>query len=484
MAIMPKLRQILVYGAASGADGLPRGVRCEKEGALGKFFRSMLAGGMVAVFLVVGAMAPAEAQQRRLQFIRDAEIEHIIRTYAQPLFEAAAIDPDSVEIAIVKDPSLNAFVAGGMNLFLHTGLLLEADEPGQLIGVVAHEIGHIAGGHLIRAREAMEGASAQAILSMLLGLGAAVASGEAGAGAAVIMGGQEMARRSFLSFSRTQESSADQAGLSYMERAGFSARGLVKFLEKLASQELLPANQQVEFVRTHPLTRERIDTVAAFVARSRNSDKPFPPEFVEMHERMRAKLLGFINPAVALQRYREGDASIAARYGRAIALYQRGDLKAALPLIDDLIKAEPRNAFFHELKGQVLLENGRVRESLAPYRRSVELLPESALLRGALAHALIETNDDSLVDEALRNLREAAAKEQRSPFTWRLMATAYGRKGDEGMLAYSMAEEALARGDGPKARFHAERAENLLPAGSPGWIRAQDIRTQSAKAEP
>ncbi|WP_236024814.1 M48 family metalloprotease [Arenibaculum pallidiluteum] len=452
---------------------------------LRKVFRSVVAGGMAAVFLVMGAIAPAEAQQQRqLQFIRDAEIEHTIRVYAQPLFEAAAIDPDSVEIAIVKDQTLNAFVAGGMNLFLHTGLLLEAEDPGELIGVIAHEIGHIAGGHLVRSREAMEGASAQAILAMLLGVGAALASGESGAGAAVMTGGTEMARRSLLAFSRSQESAADQAGLSYLEQAGFSARGLEKFLEKLASQELLPAGQQSEFVQTHPLTRTRIDAVKAAVARSRVSEKPYPRQFQDMHERMRAKLVGFINPVLALQRYSADDPGIPARYARAIALYQRGDLKTALPIIDGLIKEEPQNPFFQELKGQVLLENGRVRESLAPYRRSVELLPESALLRSALAHALIETNDDSLLEEAVRNLNEAAIKERRSPFTWRMLATAYGRRGNEGMLAYAMAEEAIARGDRPKARFHAERAEKLLPAGSPGWIRAQDIRTAAAKTEP
>jgi predicted Zn-dependent protease len=162
----------------------------------------ILAVAVTAVAMVGMSAAPAEAQQRQLQFIRDAEIEHIIRTYAEPIFEVSGIDGDNVEIALVKDSSLNAFVAGGMNLFIHTGLLQESESPGELIGVVAHEIGHIAGGHLIRTQEAMEGASAQAILSALLGLGAALATGQAGAGAAIIGGGTEMARRSYLAYSR------------------------------------------------------------------------------------------------------------------------------------------------------------------------------------------------------------------------------------------------------------------------------------------
>jgi predicted Zn-dependent protease len=438
----------------------------------------ILAVAFAAVAMVGMSAAPAEAQQeRRLQFIRDAEIEHIIRTYAEPIFEVSGINGDNVEIALVKDSSLNAFVAGGMNLFIHTGLLLESESAGELIGVVAHEIGHIAGGHLIRTQEAMEGASAQAILSALLGVGAALATGQAGAGAAIIGGGTEMARRSYLAYSRAQESTADQAALSYMDQAGISARGLLNFLEKLGSQDLRPTDRQDAFVRTHPLTLDRIESVRYHVEHSPASDKKLPASYDDMHARMRAKLLGFVQPQVALQRFRESDTGLPARYGRAIALYQRGDIKRALPMIDQLIKEEPNNPFFYELKGQVLLENSRVAESIGPYRRSVELLPDSALLRSSLAHALIESNDDRVLDEALKNLKVAAEKEPRTPFTWRLIATVYGRQNKQGMLSYALAEEAMARGDRSVARFHAEKAEHELPTGSPGWIRAQDIRT-------
>lgn len=443
----------------------------------------MVAGGLLAVLFVVAAAAPAEAQQKRLQFIRDAEIEHTIRTYAQPLFEAAGIDGDAVQIGLVKDSAINAFVAGGMNLYIHTGLLMATESAGELIGVLAHEIGHIAGGHLVRGRDAMEGASAQAILTTLLGIGAALATGEAGAAAVIVGGGNEMARRSFLAFTRSQESSADQAALSYLERAGFSARGLLRFFDELADQELLPADRQIEFVRTHPLTRDRIEAVRAHVERSPASDTSLPAEFVEMHDRMKAKLFGYLNPLQALQRLSADDPSIAARYGRSLAYYQRGDLGRALPLIDGLIAAEPDNPFFHELKGQVLLENGRIAESLDPYRQAAALLPESPLLRGALAQALIETGDDTLLDEALGHLQEAVREERRSPMLWRLTATAHGRRGDQGLLSYAQAEHALAQGDRAAARFHAERAEQLLPAGSPGWLRAQDIRTIAGTAE-
>lgn len=446
-----------------------------------KRFGARFLAGILTLALSVGALAvvPAAAQaqqQRRLQFIRDAEIEHTIRTFAQPIFEAAGIDGESVEIALVRDSSVNAFVAGGMNLFIHTGLLQESRDAGQLVGVLAHEIGHIAGGHLVRGNDAMEGASAQAILATLLGVAAAVGSGNAGAGAAVIMGGQEMARRSLLSFSRTQESAADQAGLSYLDRAGLSAKGMLAFLENLGSQEGLSPDRQAEFVRTHPLTHDRIDSVRHHVESARATATPVSAEWAELHRRLRAKLAGFIQPMVALRQYRADDASVAARYARAVAFYQRGDLKQALPLVDGLITQEPKNPFFHELKGQMLLENSRVAESLAPYRRSVELLPKSALLRTALAHALLETNDPKLLDEARKHLDASLQAERDSPFTWRLMATVWGRKGDQGMIAYAMAEEAIARGDKAMARAQADKALNLLARGSPGWLRAQDIR--------
>lgn len=434
--------------------------------------------GTIIVLLCVLVLALAEpvmAQQRRLSFIRDAEIEHTIRTFAGPIFAAAGINGDSVSIALVKDNSLNAFVAGGMNLFLHTGLLMETQTPDQLIGVIAHEVGHIAGGHLVRSRDAMEGAAATAILSTLLGIGAAIATGEAGAGAAVMSGGQEMARRGYLAFSRTQESAADQAALSYLDQAGLSAEGMLAFLERLGDQELLPENQQVEFVRTHPLTRDRIEAVRFHVERSPFSDATVPPEYEEMHRRMHAKLLGFIQPQIALRRFRDDD-SVSGRYGLAIALFQRGELARAVPLVEALIEEEPDNPFFHELKGQMLFENGRIAEAVPPYRRAVALLPKSALLQTALAHALLESGDDTQLDTAIEHLQTSVGLERRSPFTWRLLATAWGRKGNEGMIAYALAEEALARGDRGIAKAQAERAENLLPAGSPGWLRAQDIR--------
>lgn len=426
----------------------------------------------------IGTFDPAAAQQprRQIKFIRDAEIEAIIRDFARPILTAAGIDADAVTIALVEDRQINAFVAGGMNMFLHTGLLQDSDDASQLLGVIAHEGGHIAGGHLIRGRDAMENASAQAILTTILGIGAAVISGRGDAGMAAVMAGNEMARRNLLAFSRAQESAADQAGLTYLERSRVSAKGLLTFLEKLAGQELAPASRQSEYLRTHPLTRDRIDSVRAHVERSKYSAAAVAPEVERAFVRMRAKLDGYLEPLTALRRYSADDPTVSARYARAIAAYRRGEIKKALPEFDALIAAEPQNPYLHEMKGQILLENSRVVEAVPAFRRAVALAPESGLLRAALAQALLETNDPRGLDEAIEHLTAAKRTEAHTPFVWRLAATAWGRKGNQGMTAYALAEEALSRGDDVVARAQSDRAMDLLPYGSPGWLRAQDIR--------
>ena len=433
---------------------------------------------VLALVLALGMPATAGAQNRgqKLDFIRDAEIEHIIRGYARPIFKAAGIDPEAVEIILVKDEVINAFVAGGQNLFIHTGLLMECDNPEQLIGVIAHESGHIAGGHLFRGRDAMEEASAEAMVAMVLGLGAAVLSGQGNAVGAIGMGGSGVAMRSYLAFSRTQEASADQAGLSFLDSIHLSSQGFYDFLQKLSGQELLPDSHQASYTRTHPLTRERLDAAAEHLQNSPWKNSHSPAGDIASFARLKAKLIGFMRPAVALRRYPADSTAVPARYARAIAYYQQGDIRNALPLIDGLIAQEPRNPFFYELKGQVLMENQRIALSLVPYRKSVELMPESGLLRGSLAQALIESNNPAYNDEALKHLEFATRQEKDAPLLWRLVATAWGRKHNDGMVAYALAEEAIARGDRAAARFHSEHAKRLLPRGSPGWLRAEDIQ--------
>nr|WP_246513087.1 M48 family metalloprotease [Azospirillum picis] len=434
--------------------------------------------------LVWGA-PPASAQRRAdMQVLSDAETDHIIRKMARPIFQAAGVDPDSVQILLINDPSVNAFVAGGQNIFLHTGLLLTVDNAEQLLGVIAHETGHISGGHLVRGTEAMDNAFLSSLIGIGLGIVGGIASGNAGAGAAGVMLGQHLAERNFLSFSRTQEASADQAGLSYLEQSGISSRGMETFLEKLGVGEPLLNDRDAGYRLTHPLTRERIDAVKAFVARSRYSDARLPAATEADLQRIQAKLYGYLDPRGALQRYKASDPSAAARYGRAYAYFRQGDVRQATPLVDGLIAQEPRNPYLYEMKGDLMLQTGRAVDAVAPYRKAVDLAgSEAGSIRVSLAHALLEQHDPGVADEALKNLQIAAKGKAQSAFLWRLTAQAWSMKKNDGMVAYATAEEALARGDLPMAKAQAERAERLLPAGSPGWIRAQDIRGQTGGAQ-
>jgi len=410
-----------------------------------------------------------------MSLIRDSETEDTIRMYAKPLLEVAGLNPAAVRILLVNDDSLNAFVAGGQNLFLHTGLLMAAEEPGQVIGVIAHEIGHIAGGHLARSGEAMATASRTALLTMLLGLGAAIAGG-GGAGGAIAAGGQQTALRSLLAYSRTHERSADQAALKYLDRTGQSAEGMLEFLRKLSGQELLISAGRDPYLRTHPLTSERVDAIAKHVESSPHTDADPPEIYKERHDRMLAKLKGFLRPTGrVLAEYPESDDSIAARYARAVAYYRIPDLDRALAEINSLIADKPDDPFFHELKGQILFENGRVAEAVGPYEKANRLKPDDPLLLTAYAQTLIEAGDTNRLRRAMNLLEQATRLDPGLPLAWRLLAIAYGRLDRLDQSALASAEEALLTGRASDARLQAERASRKFPEGSPGWLRAQDI---------
>jgi predicted Zn-dependent protease len=425
--------------------------------------------------MALAGFVPAKAEARKLSFIRDAEIENTIRHYATPLFLAAGLEPSAINIYLINDKTLNAFVAGGQKLFLNTGLLIRSQNAGQVIGVIAHETGHIAGGHLSRTRDAMKKSSAASILATVLG-GVAVISGRGDVGSAIIAGGQQMGVRNFLQYSRTQESAADAAAMRFLDATQQSANGMLEFFEILGDQELLSVTRQDPYYRSHPLTRERKNAVANFVRHSPNSNKPEPPGFSERHARMKAKLQAFLNPiSRTLRAYKEDDPSIEARYARAIAYYRRPDLEKAIPLIDGLIKERPADPYFHELKGQMLFENGRIPESLPYYEKAVLLAPGSSLLRRSLGQVQLEVGDPAQLENAVSNLLIAANADKTDPFTWRLLGTAYGKMGKRAESSLALGEAALLENKPADARFHAERAAGILQQGSAGWMQAQDI---------
>ncbi|MGQ0676554.1 MAG: M48 family metalloprotease [Rhodospirillales bacterium] len=428
------------------------------------------------------ALASVASPARAISIIRDSEIENNIRVWSSPVFEAAGLVPDDVQIVLVNDRRLNAFVAGGQRLFLHTGLLLRSDNVLQMIGVIAHETGHISGGHLARLQDALKNATATAIAMLVLGAAAGIAAGRGDVAVAGIGAGMTAAERNLLSYTRTQEASADQAGVTFLEQNGLSARGLMEFFDILAKQEAMLVSRQDPYLRSHPLTKERVDFVRNFVATARHSDAPAPPEWVEQHKRVKAKLFGFIEtPSRTLTAYKEDDRAVDARYARAVALYRKPDLPNALKTIDGLLAQEPDNPFFHELKGQMLFENGRAADALPEYERAVRLLPKSGLIRVDLARAQIELNRPELDQKAIANLNEALRQESENALAWRQLAIAYGRGGQMGMAALSLGEEAMIKGDFRTAIGQAQRAEQLLAVGSPPHLRAMDLQADARR---
>ncbi len=437
---------------------------------------SAAVAGALALLGAVAPFAPVSAQSGKISLIRDAETENIIRAYATPLFRAAGLNPDDVRIHLVNDRSLNAFVASGQHLFLNTGLILQSKHSGQLIGVIAHEVGHISGGHLSKMEDEMRRASAQQILAMIIGGAAAIGTGRGDAGAAVMMGGASTAMRGFLAFTRTQESAADAAALQYLDQTKQSAQGLLEFMQVLEKQDPRSPDRQEPYLRTHPLSRERVEVLRQHVDVSPNSAVPLSAAFENMHQRMKAKLFAFLNPlGHTLRQYPERDRSPVARYARAIAYYRAPQLDKALELIEALIREQPDDPYFNELKGQMLFENGRVADAVAPYETAVRLLPSSGLLKGDLARVQIESQDPALLEPAIANLNVALREDRAQPFYWRQLAIAYGRRGDMAESSLALAEEAMLLNRKAEARYHAGRAEQLLPRGSPGWLKAQDI---------
>lgn len=424
--------------------------------------------------MLLAALLPTPAQAQTV--IRDTEIEAYMQEWLSPVFAAAGMSPDQVKIIIVQDDKINAFVAGGSNIFLYTGLLMKTDNAGEVIGVASHELGHIAGGHLIRGREAMEQASYESILGMILGVGAAIATGDGGAAGAVSTAGNSMATRRFLTYSRAFEASADQAALTYMNKAQINPTGLESFMHKLEGEELLASDRQSEYVQTHPLTRTRIESIATRVAQSPYKTKPYPAKWDEEHKIMIAKLVGFIRPGQVAWTYDDRDNSIPSLTARAIGAYRTNDVQRALKLADQLIAADP-NAYNYELKGQMLKDFGRVKESVPFYEKAIAKKPDAGLIRLALAHAQVETagNNAALLQKAIDNLKIVLKTEPKSTLAHRMLATAYGRMGDESRAKLHLAEEATLQGKYSYAKEQATSALKGLKSGSADWIRANDL---------
>jgi predicted Zn-dependent protease len=439
--------------------------------------RTLTLAAATLALLLPGLQSTANAQS----ILRDAETEDFFRTISKDMVVAAGLDPRSVQIVLVGDPSINAFVTGGQNVFIHSGLITAASNVNELQGVIAHELGHIAGGHSVRFGEGAGPATNISLLS-LVGAAAAIALGAGEAGMAILGLGTAAAQGKFLSFTRDQESRSDQAGAQYLSKAGLSGKGSIAFFKKLQGQEYrLAIPQENEYARTHPLSGTRIANLEDVYARDPAYDKPLDPVLQARFLRIKGKLIGFVEePPRVMTVYPESDQSVPAHYARAYAWHRSAYGDAAAVEVDKLLAAAPADPYFLELKGQILLESGKVAASVPVLRSAVRNAPNEPLIMTLLGHALISTEQASDFAEAEPLLKKAIARDRQNPFAWYQLGVIYDRKGDGPRAALAAAERYSLEGNARGAAANARQALGGLPRGTPDWIRADDIALVAA----
>ena len=427
---------------------------------------------LLLAFSFTSMVQPAAAQS----VLRDAETEALLNDISRPLIEAADLRPDDVKFAVIHDKSINAFVAGGQIVYVHSGLITAAANANEVQGVVAHELGHVTGGHIIRFGEGAKAATGIMLLSLILGA-AAMAAGGGEAGAGIMAAGQQAAMGKFIAFISTQESSADQAGATYLGKAGVSGKGSIAFFKRLQNQEMRYAIPQDDsYMRTHPLSGTRIASLENTYKKDPAWERQTDAELEARFQRVKAKLAGFVNnPRTTLVKYPEADKTIPARYARAYAWHKSAYPDRANEEVDALLKAQPDDPYFLELKGQILLESGRPKEALESLRRAVSEAPDQPLISSLFGHALIATEDEKNFEEAKSVLKSAVGRDNSNPFAWYQLGIVYDREGDQARAALATAERYNLQNEPRLALASAEHAMAGIPRGTPDWIRAQDI---------
>jgi len=432
-------------------------------------------GSVASVAAVFSLIAQPVFAQESIPLIRDTEMERVLRGYEDPLLKAAGLDPAAVHIYIVQDSNLNAFVAEGQNVFVNTGAFMHTNSPNELIGILAHETGHMKAGHLTRDTQAMHKAMIPMLISMAVGA-AAIAMGAGQAGMGAMMYGQQLAQAQFDSFSRVQEATADQIGQSLLLKTHQSGEGMLDVFQRMANEDAMSAAYGQQFATDHPADRERISNLQDRVDASPYKDVKDSPEAMHEFHMIQAKLAGYLyDPDMVLEHYPPSDTSEPARYARVMAYFRKPDLKKALGEANSLIAEEPNNPYFQEILGQIYVEMSQPEKGVGPYQKSVDLLPDAPLLRISLAAAQLATENPKLAQPALENLQIALQQEDDNSFGWYEMAEAYSRMNNEPMADLSTAERYYADGAMQPAAVFAMRAEMKLPKGSPDWQRATDI---------
>ena len=434
---------------------------------------------MLALRLAAAAWQPAAAQDSDSDsgpsVLRDTETEALFRDASRPLIEAAKLDPNSVKVVLLNDPEINAFVATGQTVYIQSGLIEAADNVNQLQGVIAHELGHVAGGHSIRIQEGERSATGITIATLVLGA-LAIAAGAGDAGMGIMAAGQQAALGSFLSFTRAQESSADQAGAKYLSTAGITGKGLLDFFGKLQNQEYrLAIYDKDSYARTHPLSSERIQALTMVFHNDPAWNHPVDAALDARFQRVKAKLFGFLNPARAVAKYPESDQSVPAHYARAYAYHMGGYPDKAVAEADALLATGPHDPYFLELKGQILLESGKPKDAIPPLREATQRSGDAPMIAAMLGHALVATEDPKNFAEAKQVLKAAVGRDNQDPFAWYQLGVIYDREGDDARASLATAERSNLEGNPKLAYASAQMAMRGIPSGSPDWLRAQDI---------
>ncbi len=448
-------------------------------------YAGLFGRGLAVLLTATIGLQPMAANAQALRFIRDAEIEDLLADYAKPIFHAAGLTSQRIKVRVIQDSSFNAFVLDGHNVFINTGALTDAKTPNAVIGVLAHETGHISGGHMASLRAKIARDSSMAMVMQILGIGAMIAgaaaakggqSTTAGVGQSILSASGDVTQRSILSYRRVQESSADQAGVRFLSATHQSAKGMLVTFQKFADDELLSGIAgNASYVSSHPMARDRIAQLQSLAAASPYYEQADPEALQLRHDLMRAKLVGFLEPPQAVfNRYPPNNTSLPARYARAIASFNSGGLAAALPLIDDILREQPGNGYFWEQKADFLSRGGKHSEAALALRKALTLSPNQPLMQAELAQELLGAQDKRSLTEVVKLLRKTVLNDE-NPNAFRQLATAYFGLGDEGNADLASAQASVLEGRVKDAKGFAKRAQALLPSGSQSWLKADDI---------
>ena len=442
---------------------------------LARFVRLLMLGLMLSLVAIRPALAQDDSGGSGPSVLRDSETELLFRDVSRPLIRAGGLDPNSVEVVLLNDPEINAFVDRGQTVYIQSGLLMAADNVNELQGVIAHELGHVVGGHSIRLQQGVNVATGITVATMILGA-LAIAAGAGDAAMGLMMAGQQAALGKLLAFTRTQEATADASAMKYLHAAGISGKGMLQFFGKLQNQEYrLAIYAKDSYDRTHPLSSERIEALRQGFEADPAWNKPVDPNLEARFERVKAKLYGFADPKQAVIKYPESDLSVPGHYARAYAYHVGGYPDKANAEADALLAKEPRDPFFLELKGQILLEGGKPKEAIPPLREAVDRSGKLPLISAMLGHALVATEDPKNYAEAKQVLKEAVNRDNEDPFAWYQLGIIYDQEGDTARAALATAERNNLQNNPKLALASAQMAMKGIPVGTPDYLRAQDI---------